>query len=40
MKYGIVTNRFGSAWWYGCYNDYETAKSIAEKVNGKVVIFD
>ena len=40
MKYGIVTNRYGSAWWYGCYNDFETAKKIAKKVNGKVVIFN
>lgn len=40
MKYAIITDNFGQAWWYGCYNDLETAKTIAEKVNGKVVICD
>ena len=37
--FAVVAEFCGTVAWYGLYADEETAKKIAEKVNGKVVIF-
>ncbi len=40
-QYAVITNGIlNSAVWYGAYNDLDLAKKVAERVRGKVVIFE
>ena len=41
MKYAVIANgEFNNAVWYGTFDDLGTAKDVAEKVSGKVVIWE
>lgn len=37
--FAVVADFCDTVAWYGLYKDEETAKEVAEKVNGKVVIW-
>ena len=38
-KYAVMSERFGCLAWWGLYKEQETAKKVAEKVDGKVVLW-
>lgn len=37
--FAVVADFCGTVAWYGLYADMETAKKVAEKVNGRIVIW-
>ena len=37
--YAVVAEFCGQIAWYGLYENIETAKQVAEKVSGKVVLW-
>ena len=38
--YAVVGEYCGTTAWWGLYPDKETAEQVAEKVNGKVVLWN